>query len=249
MFAFVDVIVDFYRNCSRRFSPTGPGWKVWRLSWQILYSGPCKVVLSGHFFLCSIFFFWSWWLFHTLLPMRVAVVLFLNCIIIDYNQILTLISQRPLQFLHLPNLYSHLFRPHQRLQPPTLPVLFWMPFTLTHLSSVLFAKWVTFSEPWGLLTSLIWRPFSRDPPYKMWCYDCGNYWWANMVLFDVLISSIYHTTYSACQTRANKPLLMWASWGLQKVVFSVYLVAPRLHSGELNGDFTLAPSYLIPNLQ
>lgn len=50
------------------------------------------------------------------------------------------------------------------------------------------------------------------PPYKMWCYDGGSHWWANTVLFDVLIISVYHSIYSSYQTWMNKPLLIWALW-------------------------------------
>lgn len=166
--------------------------------------------------------------FHTLLP-KVGRQLM---IIIRFWP---LISQRPLQFMHLPKSVLRFF--FFFLDLSTIATSYsqqcyfkeWHSLFFTLIQFVLPNEW----------HSTIWTQFSRDPPYKMWCYEGGSHWQANTVLFDVLIISVYHSIYSACQTCMNKPLRIWASW---------YLTMGPLLQRKIQESWTVVTNSVVVNL-
>lgn len=150
-FAFVSVIVDFIVTAKEDVLWLGRVRSMMLI--MILYSGPCKVVISGHFF--PVQYFFSWWLvdhmsppnlFHSLLPIRFAVIWFLTYIIIRLwhwlVKNLSFCSSCICQICTLP---------HQRAQPPTFDSVISVAFTLTHFNSVHFCQMSDIQ--WGLFTS------------------------------------------------------------------------------------------------
>lgn len=173
-----------------------------------MYSSPSKIVLKWTFFPCSISQMGDLLIVchheNTVILsyIRWAGSSCLTCIVTGSNHIWLLHSSCICQI-------SHIFRPLSTITTSCMVSKTGLP----HVNSVLFAKWVTLNKlqaSWHL----IMKQFSRNPTFKMWRYDGGNHWRANTVLFDVLtiIINVYHTIYSACQTRMNKPLFMRASW-------------------------------------
>lgn len=198
MSAFVNVIVDLFYSLEKIILIPG----LMKMFINTVIVACIRECLSGCslLFLCSILFLSLWLVDHMLLPnhfhtLQPSVVFsreqnwqavyswpaFIS------NHKLTSISQRfTPQFMHLPNFRCDVVRP---LNDYNL-LLIIVPLSKNGLQLCSLSSFCQMSDAqqasrhfWLLIMDL---KITRDAPYKMWCYDGDNHWWAT-VLSDILI--------------------------------------------------------------